>query len=87
MIASDRLAWMTAAACRAPGIDAGVFFPGRGEDTNAAKKICATCRVRAQCLDYAMASPREKHGIWGGLSERGRRSLARRQARARRAVA
>ena len=87
MIASDRLAWMTAAACRAPGIDPGVFFPGRGEDYARAKAICEACPVRAQCLDYAMTPPREKHGIWGGLSERGRRSLARRQAHARKAAA
>lgn len=87
MIASDRLGWMTGAACRAPGIDPGVFFPGRGEDYARAKAICATCPVRAQCLAYAMAPPREKFGVWGGLSERERRRLARRQARARRAVA
>jgi WhiB family redox-sensing transcriptional regulator len=33
-----------------------------------AKSICAECRVRLDCLDYAIRI-REPHGIWGGLNE------------------
>lgn len=64
--------WRDHAACR--GVDPDLFFPGRGEATAPAKAVCATCPVRAECLNYAMANG-EKFGIWGGLSERERRRL------------
>jgi WhiB family transcriptional regulator, redox-sensing transcriptional regulator len=32
------------------------------------------CSVRPECLTYAFAMG-ERHGIWGGLSERDRRTL------------
>jgi len=34
------------------------------------------CEVRPECLNDALQR-REAHGIWGGLSERERRALAR----------
>lgn len=60
--------WMDHAACR--GHDTEDFFPTRGELTATAKAICMECPVRAECGDYGA---REKHGIWGGMSERQRR--------------
>lgn len=39
--------------------------------------MCATCEVREECLEYALAND-ERFGIWGGLSERERRKLKRR---------
>jgi WhiB family redox-sensing transcriptional regulator len=39
-----------------------------------AKRICASCPVRRDCLDYAVRI-REPHGIWGGLNEVERRQL------------
>lgn len=39
-----------------------------------AKKICAVCPVRAQCLDFAIGT-RDKDGIWGGKTANERRSL------------
>ena len=42
-----------------------------------AKRICTTCEVRAECLEYALEHD-ERFGIWGGLSERERRRLKRR---------
>ncbi len=33
-----------------------------------AKLICATCQVRTECLEYALAT-KEPYGIWGGLNE------------------
>ena len=39
-----------------------------------AKRICATCPVRRDCLGYALRI-REPHGIWGGLNEVERRQL------------
>lgn len=33
-----------------------------------AKAVCASCLVRVECLDYALAH-HVRHGIWGGLNE------------------
>ena len=63
--------WRYGAACR--GADLGVFFRGRGESAEPARRICARCPVRQPCLDYALDSI--VHGIWGGLTERDRRAL------------
>lgn len=66
--------WADLANCR--GVDPGLFFPERGEPTAEAKAVCAGCVVRADCLDYALVNG-EKHGVWGGKSERERRGLRR----------
>ena len=42
-----------------------------------AKRVCLTCDVRGECLEYALAHD-ERFGIWGGLSERERRKLKKR---------
>jgi len=72
--------WEQIAACR--GIDASIFFPD-DEDDNAdlAKEICAGCSVARPCLEYAI-SVREKEGVWGGATQRERRSIIRRRRRA-----
>jgi WhiB family redox-sensing transcriptional regulator len=49
----------------------------KGGSTRAAKRICQTCTVQTECLEYALAND-ERFGIWGGLSERERRRLKRR---------
>lgn len=41
-----------------------------------AKKVCASCPVRDQCLDLALTQ-HESYGIWGGLNETERRALLR----------
>jgi hypothetical protein len=53
-----------------------IFFPERGDDDRPGKRICSTCPVKAFCLEYAIEAG-EKHGIWGGTSERQRRSMRR----------
>ena len=73
--------WRERAACR--GADLQVFFPGRGESAEPARRICAACPVRQPCLDYAI-SHGIVHGIWGGLAERDRRGLRSRHAGAAR---
>jgi WhiB family redox-sensing transcriptional regulator len=67
--------WYAKAACL--DSDADCFFPEKGGSTRAAKRICQTCSVTAECLDYALDND-ERFGIWGGLSERERRRLKRR---------
>lgn len=78
----DEMAWQRDAACR--GSDPALFFTERGESTAEAKAICAGCPVRAECLEYALETD-QRHGLWGGLSERGRRRI--RNARRRGAAA
>lgn len=57
-------------------VDPDIFFPEKGESTRPAKRICQSCPVIAECLEYALAN-NERFGIWGGLSERERRRLRR----------
>ena len=49
----------------------------KGSSTREAKRVCLTCNVRGECLEYALAHD-ERFGIWGGLSERERRKLKKR---------
>ncbi|MET0671982.1 MAG: WhiB family transcriptional regulator [Microbacterium pygmaeum] len=69
------LGWQTDALCAQT--DPEAFFPEKGGSTRDAKRICTTCDVRDQCLEYALQND-ERFGIWGGLSERERRKLKRR---------
>jgi len=72
-IDEDRpLAWQNDALCAQT--DPEAFFPEKGGSTREAKKVCATCEVKEECLEYALAND-ERFGIWGGLSERERRKL------------
>jgi len=64
--------WRELAACR--GTDLEVFFPERGESAGPARQVCAACPVRQPCLDYAITN-RIAYGVWGGLTERERRTL------------
>lgn len=71
---SSVLAWQSDALCSQT--DPEAFFPEKGGSTRDAKRICESCDVRQQCLDYALEND-ERFGIWGGLSERERRKLRR----------
>ena len=69
------LAWQADALCAQT--DPEAFFPEKGGSTRDAKKVCSSCTVRAECLEYALSND-ERFGIWGGLSERERRRLRKR---------
>jgi len=65
--------WQRFGACR--GRDSAQFFHPDGERgssrnrrENAAKSVCATCPVRAECAAHALAV-REPYGVWGGFTE------------------
>lgn len=62
-----RPAWHAQAACRGMGPD--LFFVRRGEPTEPAKAICATCPVIGPCGEAGEMEV----GIWGGASARTRR--------------
>lgn len=76
--------WQLKAACRGP--QSAVFFPpphferkaDRLERERRAKRICTSCDVRDECLEYSLQI-KEPHGIWGGLNESERRDLIERE--------
>jgi WhiB family redox-sensing transcriptional regulator len=72
--------WQMRARCAQT--DSEVFFPGTGESTNDAKKVCASCEVIVECLKNTLDMEEQPSGIWGGLSGRTRRKLKRERERA-----
>lgn len=68
--------WVYEGACART--DPEAFFPshlgGTLKSAEAAKRVCAGCPVRQECLDYSLKAG-EKWGVWGGLSEVERRKL------------
>jgi WhiB family redox-sensing transcriptional regulator len=72
---AEELGWQERALCAQT--DPEAFFPEKGGSTREAKKVCLSCEVRAECLEYALAHY-VRVGIWGGLSERARRKLKKR---------
>lgn len=71
--------WNERAACL--DMDPDVFFPTDTAGVVAAKRICAGCPVRVECLEWALEHG-ERWGVWGGASERERRRMWARRARA-----
>jgi WhiB family redox-sensing transcriptional regulator len=69
---ADGQSWQERALCAET--DPEAFFPEKGGSTREAKRVCMSCEVRVQCLDYALEND-ERFGIWGGLSERERRRV------------
>jgi WhiB family redox-sensing transcriptional regulator len=81
--------WAARGACRHS--DPELFFPvaTRGpalRQLERAKRVCARCPVRIQCLDYALETGQD-FGVWGGMSEEERRLMRRRLLRRRRTAA
>ena len=84
--------WVALAKCR-DHPEADLWFPTTSDgrpgnahaDLNRAKRICAVCPVRIECLEYALEAG-EQHGVWGGTSERERRRIRRARAKANRAA-
>lgn len=67
--------WAASAACRASDPDT-LFVQGAAQ--NRAKSICLGCPVRTECLADALDN-RVEFGVWGGMTERERRTLLRRR--------
>jgi WhiB family redox-sensing transcriptional regulator len=74
----DAWEWRLDAQCRAE--DPSLFFHPDGERgkarrqrQQAAKEVCARCRVIVECQAHAVAF-NEAFGIWGGISEEERMS-------------
>jgi WhiB family redox-sensing transcriptional regulator len=75
--------WVHRARCKDE--DPELFFPigttgPAATQIEQAKAICMQCEVRAQCLEWALATGQDA-GVWGGLSEEERRALRRARRR------
>lgn len=81
--------WQSRAACA--GMDQSIFFPPGGGSVKRAKKVCANCPVKAQCLDMALLIPyhidEAGGGVFGGTTRYERRSLRRERKAQRKADA
>jgi WhiB family transcriptional regulator, redox-sensing transcriptional regulator len=64
--------WIEHAACK--GSLDKLFVKGKAQ--HEAKKLCAKCWVRAECLADALDN-RIEFGVWGGMTEHERRMLLR----------
>lgn len=73
-------AWAERGACCQ--VDPEIFYAPEGEKPGVrkaqreeqAKAVCRVCLVRAECLTWAVDT-RERHGVWGGLTEDERDAL------------
>ena len=71
----ESVEWMRDGACRGGSVD--VWFPEQ-PDFRDAREVCRRCRVRVECLDYAVRRP-EVFGVWGGTSPTERVEIRRRR--------
>jgi WhiB family transcriptional regulator, redox-sensing transcriptional regulator len=76
--ATNRDGWMAAASCK--DRDSALFFPSDGMGVLEAQTICSACPVQSSCLSYALDNG-IVFGVWGGVSERGRRDLRQKRRR------
>lgn len=80
----DRAAWMDQHAETAvcAEIDPEVWFPAKGGSPREAKRLCRSCLLLDACREWALAHPSEtREGVWGGMTEEGRRAERRRRRR------
>lgn len=81
--------WAERGACLGlePELADRLFFPGQADhaEMREAKRICATCPVKTDCLEFAVTTNQDC-GIWGGTSEAERRRIRRRRRRLGRLV-
>ena len=80
---ADVWEWQFDGSCRT--VDPATFFhpegergPSREARDRAAKSVCASCPVIAQCAAHALAV-REPYGVWGGMTEEEREAIYRRK--------
>ena len=66
--------WQERAACF--GIDPDLFFPVSEDEAGPALAFCGACKIREECLAWALKNG-ERYGVWGGLTEQQRRRLVR----------
>lgn len=73
--------WWQSALCAQ--VDPALFHLAVGDNANTAKKICARCEVRLQCLSEDITFPVQGPGIFGGFGSTARRRMHDRVERGR----
>lgn len=63
--------WQDQALCAE--VDLELFFPDKGVQPSDAKRVCALCTVRSECLTEALKIGAD--GVWGGTTPRQRQRL------------
>lgn len=53
-------------------VDVEMFFPEKGGSPTPARQLCASCDFLRPCLAYALTH--DVHGVWGGTSQKQRRT-------------
>ena len=66
--------WMAKARCRTE--PPSLFFPSDGVGVEVARRVCAECPVKVDCLVFALQAKVE-FGIWGGTNGKERRAMIR----------
>ena len=64
--------WQDSAACAS--VDPELFYPEAGGSVAYAKRVCRSCPVTAECLEYALEIG-DTWGVWGGKSVSQREAL------------
>jgi len=82
VISNADLDWRELASCT--GKQELFFSDHMSSVVREAKKICADCVVRSQCLAHAMKH--DEYGVWGGLTANERRKAKRAQKSSMRVV-
>lgn len=78
MMIVDNPEWMKLARCKET--DPEIFFPDKSDTVTGAqaKRVCMSCEVRVECLEYALDN-NEVFGIWGGLNTKSRQRMRRKR--------
>lgn len=63
--------WQAYGRCRET--DPEIFFPEAGVPQHEALRICRSCEVRTQCLEFALDN--HERGVWGGTNDADRRRM------------
>lgn len=75
-----RMPWQFQAEASCSGIETEFFFPEKNIwaiENRQATKICQTCVVKIECLEYALHHSVD--GIWGGTNRRQRQMIRRKR--------
>ena len=66
--------WQDRALCAQT--DPEAFFPEKGGSTREAKRVCRSCEVRAECLEYALEPRREVRHLGRSVGARAAQAAA-----------
>ena len=79
----ERAEWYPQAKCNPinpKSVGKPDFFSENEQDVQEAKNFCYGCPTKNPCLDKALEK-REPVGVWGGATEKERKSIIRRRQR------